>query len=134
MDADRFDALAKMAATSTSRRQVVKTGVKLAYAAPLVAATFPLAASAAESCGCPTGSVAIPDWVVAKLRQYGLNSIANAVSGQCIGCKIGAITPPSSDLQWTNACKSIGRAIASVCPGAGNKIVLKAPTCNHVSM
>jgi hypothetical protein len=39
----------------TSRRTVVKTGVKLAYAVPLVAASFKLTASGALAAVCPPG-------------------------------------------------------------------------------
>ncbi len=36
-------------ATRTSRRTIVRTGAKLAYAAPLVAASLPLTASSSEA-------------------------------------------------------------------------------------
>jgi hypothetical protein len=57
MDAERFARLArtmrggmaKERPTSTTRRTVVRTGAKLAYAAPLVAASFTLSAGAAAA-------------------------------------------------------------------------------------
>lgn len=131
MDGDRFDGLTKAVST---RRQVVKTGAKVAYVAPIVAATFPLTAAAAGSCACASGSVAIPASIVAKLRQWGLNRIADLVSGKCLGCQTGAIQAPRTDAQWRTACGGIGRAVRSVCPGAGNRIVLKDPACGSVSV
>jgi len=118
VDGDRFDGLAKTFAT---RRQVVKTGAKVAYVAPVVAATFPLTASAARSCACASGSVEIP-------------ANHNALSGKCLGCQSGAIQAPRTVAQWRTACRGIGRAVRSVCPGTGNRIVLLEQTCANVSV
>lgn len=44
-----MDKLEEITQTQTTRRTIVKTGVKLAYAAPLVAATFKLTARGASA-------------------------------------------------------------------------------------
>jgi hypothetical protein len=46
--------------SSLTRRRVVKTGAKLAYAVPLVAATFRLTADGAMAKSCPSGYVFDP--------------------------------------------------------------------------
>ena len=82
---------------ASSRRAVVATGLKLAYSAPLVATSLRLTGDEglAAGCNCPTGSIPIPDSVIADLRKAGLNSLADHLSDKCVGCKTGAIVPPS---------------------------------------
>jgi len=48
-----FEELTDQLATSTTRRTVVKTGAKLAYAAPLVAATMKLSAAGVGAASPP---------------------------------------------------------------------------------
>jgi hypothetical protein len=65
-----FDQMSESLSNQTTRRTVVKTGVKLAYAAPLVAATMKLSAQgvfAAQSGGltfCGHSTCAGPDGVI----------------------------------------------------------------------
>jgi hypothetical protein len=47
--------LQERAATSVTRRTIVKTGIRLAYAAPLVAASFKLTTDGALAAICPPG-------------------------------------------------------------------------------
>jgi len=48
-------------ASTTTRRTIVKTGAKLAYAAPVVAATFKLTQGGALAASCPRGGTLDPD-------------------------------------------------------------------------
>ena len=78
MDGDRFDALAKAAANSSTRRAVVAAAVKLAYAAPLVVATAAVVADdvgAAPICACPTGTTEVTKKCPTK--------------GKCAACRAG---------------------------------------------
>jgi hypothetical protein len=123
----------KLTRIATTRRAIVKTGVKLAYAAPLIAASYGLVdgAVAQAGCTCPAGSVAIPSSVITQLRRFGLNTLADYVSGKCVGCTNGAIVLPTG-INLTTVCQKIGQSMPQVCPGSGNRIALKNQTCPTV--
>ena len=109
----------------------MKTAAKLAYAAPIVAASMRMGteSAAATECPCPVGSVVIPQWVIDALRRFGFSNLANRLSGKCLGCTTGAIVVrTTTDLY--SACQKVGTSYSRVCPGTGNRVALKDRACN----
>ena len=102
--------------TTTSRRTIVKTGVKLAYAAPIVAATMSLmpggarAGVAGGTC-CPPGTVQIPALPDNTGLSGPLLDLARRIAGQCIKCSDGTgFTLPDGGLapsDWAAFCQKI---------------------------
>jgi hypothetical protein len=59
----RLEALDQHLGDHVTRRRIVKTGVKLAYAAPLVAASFQLTAGGTLARTCTCGCTLFGPWV-----------------------------------------------------------------------
>jgi hypothetical protein len=97
---------------ATTRRRVVATGIKLAYAAPLVAATLPLTApEASAACACPADTNA---------AKY-FADIRGANAGTC------AVCPPATqsyDQARQECVRGVWRAaprryVAKICTEPG---------------
>jgi hypothetical protein len=99
----------------STRRTVVKTGAKLAYAAPLVAASFRLGAGgalAAGGCACKSAGFVFDD-----SPPLDGNSNPTGFSPACCTCKhctfLGATNPVYDPA--TNQCFDGGQPITSGC-------------------
>jgi hypothetical protein len=91
--------------TPTTRRTVLKTGVKLAYAAPIVAASFSLgkrgaAACVGGVCTCPDGSPIPPC----------PGSLIPLAPGVCLGCRDETAPEPDA---WPDSMESLVAALAA---------------------
>jgi hypothetical protein len=97
-----IDGLTDSIATSTTRRRVLKTGAKLAYVAPLVAASFKLNAHGAlAACGGDT--------------PYAFTFEGEALCCGC--CQQGAGAASLVDV--FKACQEVLKAHGITCPVAG---------------
>jgi hypothetical protein len=123
-----------LTSTTTTRRTIVKTGTKLAYAAPLVAATLSLSAAAAgaaspvEACGggtdacssslnCAGGTCYCNTNVGGGTSCNGLGTCAScAVDGDCT-----AVTGAGSHCVLGGSCCGDGTACVAACPDAGGE-------------
>jgi hypothetical protein len=108
-----------------TRRRIVATGAKLAYSAPLVAASFALTGEGAlaTDCPCPSGTLPIPEHIFKEwwFKAF-FSHLIGLLRGKCIGCKFGQLKLGGS---WYNLCYYYSRKEHyKVCPGSGNKIVL----------
>jgi hypothetical protein len=117
----------------TTRRAVIRTGARLAYAAPVVAVSISLgnASTSATECFCPTGAVAVPDWVIDTFKKWKWYELANLLKGKCVGCSKTDLDLPTEGA-ILEACHKIGKSYSRLCPGAGNKVVLKERLCEPV--
>ncbi len=104
MDGDRFDALAKAAANSSTRRAVVAAAAKLAYAAPLVVATAAVTtaeAGAATTCACPAGTTEVTKKCPTR--------------GKCAKCRTGYLYDRRLNVCKKGATKRTPTFSAKVC-------------------
>lgn len=117
----------------TTRRAILQHGTRLAYASPIIAASMKLqiAGATVGECHCPTGSVAVPDWVIAYLKKWRYTELAAFLDGKCVGCQSGELRLPSNH-SILEACQKIGKSYSRVCPDEGNKVLLKDQICDVV--
>ena len=118
------------AAVTTTRRTIVTTGTKLAYAAPIVAATFKLSTNAAEAVS-PNGPCATfvcgngPCVVTGQFFDcFCFENVATPGQGTCLGdfpCSGTASCTSDAD------CSGGGTCVTNTCCGAGLQFC--APPC-----
>jgi hypothetical protein len=97
---------------TTTRRRVVATGAKLAYAAPVVAATMGLAArGASAACACPSNTAAFAYFAV----THGPNT------GTCAQCPAGSggYDQARDRCVGTVAARVPSAYVAPICDGPG---------------
>jgi hypothetical protein len=122
------------AAVSTTRRTIVTTGTKLAYAAPIVAATFKLGTRAADAVSangpcttfvCGAGPCVVTGTI---FNCFCFENVATPGQGTCLGDFPCGGPTCSSDADCnggtcvTNTCCGLGvQVCAPPCPEAGTQ-------------